>query len=133
MIVYVLRLEKGNYYVGRTNNLDARLEAHKNGTGSAWTKKHRMIELFKTYEDDNPFYEDMVVKMMMNEHGIHKVRGGSYSQVSLPEDKILSIKNELYGASNKCFKCGGQHFVKDCIKSHSYLNDVISLFKSIWK
>lgn len=123
MVVYVLELAGDNYYVGRTNNLDQRLEQHKSGNGSAWTNKHRFIKLVETHDTDNPFYEDMMVKMLMKKHGINKVRGGTYSQVVLPNEKIQAIKNEINGALNKCFRCGGDHFVRDCSKKDDTIDD----------
>lgn len=113
-IVYVLRLDNNKYYVGRTNNLERRIEEHKNGYGSAWTKKYKFIELIKSFDADSPFYEDMIVKTMMHTHGIENVRGGSYSQVWLPKDKYMHLLHEMNGATDKCFKCGQDHFIKDC-------------------
>ena len=117
MVVYVLKLKNDNFYVGQTVNLERRLKEHILGFGSEWTKKHGNVSLFQTYENDDPFYEDMIVKKMMKQHGIHKVRGGSYSQIILPKEKIAMIENELRGASNLCFKCGGNHFVRSCTQS----------------
>lgn len=121
MIIYVLKLEEDCFYVGKTNNLDARLETHKLGNGSAWTYKHNVIELHKTFKPpsdvDADFYEDMIVKMYMRKYGIQKVRGGSYSQLYLSQEKIRLITQEIYGATDKCFRCGGDHFVKDCLET----------------
>lgn len=119
MIVYVLKLQHGCYYVGRTTNLHQRLNQHKSGCGSVWVKKHPMIELIRSEEEPSPFYEDMIVKETMNQYGIHKVRGGSYSQPWLSKDQIKFLTIELRGATDKCFQCGGDHFVIDCRGSSS--------------
>ena len=37
-IIYVLKLRKGHYYIGQTNNLEKRLQKHFLGMGSEWTK-----------------------------------------------------------------------------------------------
>ncbi len=119
MVVYVLELKLGNYYVGRTNNLQQRLKDHANGNGSEWTKRFPMIQLIETYNEDSPFYEDMITKQMMAKHGIDHVRGGSYCQINLPQSKRDAIITELRGAAGVCFKCGGKHFVRDCHQSDS--------------
>lgn len=114
-IIYCLRLEHGCYYVGRTTNLERRLAEHANGAGSAWTKLHPMICLETKKENCDALDEDKYVKWTMQRVGIHKVRGGSYSQVNLSTEQIASLQRELFGAGNKCFRCGSdKHFVKDC-------------------
>ena len=112
--VYVLKLNNNKYYVGRTSDLAKRVEYHKSGNGSAWTKKYGFVKLIQSLKADSPFYEDMMVKTMMQKYGIENVRGGSYSQVWLPKYQYMSLQRELHGATDKCFKCGGNHFVKDC-------------------
>ena len=43
--IYILKLENNKYYVGKTNNLEKRKEAHINGTASSWTKKYKPVHL----------------------------------------------------------------------------------------
>lgn len=114
MVTYVLKLHNNKYYVGRTNNLNSRYTQHKNGFGAAWTKKYGVLSIFKTYEDDSPFYEDMVVKTMMHQYGIANVRGGSYSMLRLSDTQLGLLQAEIRGATDCCFKCGGNHFIKYC-------------------
>ena len=45
--VYILKLENGKYYVGKTNNPEYRLNNHFNENGSAWTKKYKPIKILK--------------------------------------------------------------------------------------
>ncbi|EGZ15167.1 hypothetical protein PHYSODRAFT_507023 [Phytophthora sojae] len=123
MIVYVLELADGHYYVGRIDNLTARLEAHANGRGSEWTKQYPTIQLKGTYEETSPFYEDMITKIMMAKYRISKVRGGSYSQVFLPKSKHFAIVSELRGAKGTCFRCGGSHFVRSCKEPRTDVGD----------
>jgi predicted GIY-YIG superfamily endonuclease len=42
---YILRCSDGTYYVGHTDNLDARMAAHSVGTASGYTAKRRPLEL----------------------------------------------------------------------------------------
>lgn len=43
--IYVLKLEQNKYYIGKSNNIDIRLNDHMNGNGSQWTKKYKPIEI----------------------------------------------------------------------------------------
>ncbi len=43
--VYILRCSNSNLYVGSTHNLQARLKAHNNGRGAAYTFKYRPVRL----------------------------------------------------------------------------------------
>jgi len=39
--VYILRCADGSYYVGSAHDVDARMKAHNDGNGAAYTFKHR--------------------------------------------------------------------------------------------
>ena len=39
MFIYILELEEGKYYVGKTEDPTYRIESHFASNGSAWTKK----------------------------------------------------------------------------------------------
>ena len=113
--IYILRLEGGRYYIGKTDNLERRKQQHINGTASAWTKKYKPIGVEKIIPNVSSFDEDKYTKEYMNTYGIDKVRGGSYVQMELSEAQKDSIKLEIRGATDKCTRCGREgHFVKDC-------------------
>ncbi|MBR0551217.1 GIY-YIG nuclease family protein [Stakelama marina] len=42
---YILQCADGSYYVGHTDDLDARMAAHSTGTASAYTAKRRPLNL----------------------------------------------------------------------------------------
>ena len=44
VFIYILRLEQGEYYVGKTANPDFRIESHFNSEGSAWTKLYKLTK-----------------------------------------------------------------------------------------
>ena len=113
--IYILRLEGGRYYVGKSDNVMNRYEQHLNGNGAAWTRKYKPLSLEKTYENVSPFQEDAITKEYMSKHGIDKVRGGSYVEIELSEFHIEALKMELWGAKDLCTQCGRSgHWVKDC-------------------
>jgi predicted GIY-YIG superfamily endonuclease len=113
--IYVLRLEGGRYYIGKSDNVINRYQEHLKGSGSAWTRKYKPISIVKTIENVSSFEEDRYVKEYMNIYGIHNVRGGSYVQMDLTEAQKNALIMEIRGASDKCTRCGREgHFVKDC-------------------
>lgn len=113
--VYVLELSDNKYYVGKTNNLDARIKEHITNNGSAWTTKYKPLTLVEKYENCDDFDEDKYVKIYMMRCGIDNVRGGSYSQIVLEPNVIEMLNKELCSATDKCFTCGlSSHFTKEC-------------------
>jgi hypothetical protein len=114
VFIYILKLENGKYYVGKSLNPIKRLENHFNENGSDWTKENKPIEVLNVFEGDN-FDEDKYVKKYMSEFGIDNVRGGSYSKMNISFQDRKVIENEIRGSTDKCFKCGSSsHFVRDC-------------------
>jgi predicted GIY-YIG superfamily endonuclease len=113
--IYVLRLEGGRYYVGKSDNVMQRYQQHLNGSGSAWTRKHKPVSVEKVIENVSPFEEDKITKEYMAKHGIDKVRGGSYVETVLSDFHTEALKMEIWGAKDLCTQCGRNgHFVKDC-------------------
>jgi len=113
--IYVLRLEGGRYYIGKSENVKNRYRQHLNGSGSAWTRKYKPVSLEKTIENVSPFEEDKITKEYMSKYGIDKVRGGSYVEVELSEFHTEALKMEMWAAKDLCTQCGRPgHFVKDC-------------------
>ena len=43
--VYILRCSDGSFYTGYTQNLEKRLEQHRNGIGSKFVRSRRPVEL----------------------------------------------------------------------------------------
>lgn len=116
--IYVLRLQGGRYYVGKSEHVMKRYQQHLAGTGSAWTKKYKPIAVEKTIENVSPFEEDKVTKEYMSKYGIDKVRGGSYIDVELSDFHLEALQMEIWAAKDRCTRCGREgHFVKNCYAS----------------
>jgi predicted GIY-YIG superfamily endonuclease len=114
--IYVLQLEGGKWYVGKSNNIVSRLKEHLSGTGSVWTKKYRPISVHKTLENVSAFEEDKVTKEYMAKYGIDRVRGGTYVAETLDPAQVDSLNKEIWAATDCCTNCGRKgHFVKDCV------------------
>ena len=113
--IYILRLEGGRYYIGKTDNLERRKQQHMNGTASAWTKKYKPVAVEKIIPNVSSFDEDKYTKEYMSKYGIDKVRGGSYSQMSLDDSQKKAIERERRGATDACQGCGEKgHFIRFC-------------------
>ena len=119
--IYILKLEGGFYYVGKTQDPIKRYQEHMNGSGSSWTKKYKPISLEKVIENASPFDEDRYVKEYMSKYGIEKVRGGAYMSVEITEEQEESLRKELRATTDKCLSCGKSgHFANSCRKKTSF-------------
>jgi len=113
--IYVLKLRDGCYYVGRSQNPKLRIRDHKVGRGSDWTNLHPVEHISELFEETSLEDEDNTVKRLMKQHGIDKVRGGSYSQINLNPAIIGDQEREHRGANDECFRCGyDDHFIRNC-------------------
>lgn len=121
LFIYILQLEKGKYYVGKTTNPNFRLNNHFNNDGSEWTKKYKPIRLIELKPNCDNYDEDKITRQYMDKYGIHNVRGGSFVSLKLDNETINFLEKMSNGTNDKCFNCGKKgHFVKDCIESQCY-------------
>lgn len=115
MYIYILSLQEGRYYIGKTIDVIKRYQEHLNGIGSLWTRKYPPISLEKSFPMSSPFDEDKYTKEYMAKYGIDKVRGGAYIQEKLTNAQIETLRLELRAATDKCIKCGlAGHFADSC-------------------
>jgi hypothetical protein len=122
--IYVLKLEKNKYYIGKTDNPNIRLNAHFKCNGSEWTKKYNPLEIIEIIPDCDKYDEDKYTKIYMDKYGIDNVRGGSYVKLELDTDTIKFLQKESIATNDKCFNCGmNGHFSKDCNKNKNKNNN----------
>ena len=113
--IYVLKLEQNKYYIGKTNNINTRLNDHMSGNGSQWTKKYKPIEIIQVIPNCDDFDEDKYTKIYMNKFGIYNVRGGSYTKIVLSKEEISLVEKEITASTDKCYNCNKPgHFSKEC-------------------
>jgi len=125
--IYILLLQSSKYYIGKTTNPEFRLKDHFTSNGSEWTKMYKPIRIEEIIPNCDPYDEDKYTLKYMETNGIDNVRGGSFSQIELADDKITLIEDMIKGATDKCYICGiSGHFADDCIELtlHEYLNSV---------
>ena len=81
--IYVLELEDGKYYVGKTTQPNFRIESHFKANGSAWTRRYKPVRVHQIIPNCDDYDEDKYTLMYMDQYGVDHVRGGSYVQVNL--------------------------------------------------
>lgn len=110
--VYVLQCEESKIYVGQTTNIVRRFEEHKNGEGSAWTKKYKALSILELVTTSlNDFREVALTLQYMLKFGISNVRGGPFSHVDLNSTDLKAIVSMM---KNNAFP--KQWFPMDCDK-----------------
>jgi len=113
--LYILQCKSGKYYVGKTADVMRRFEEHKSGKGSAWTKKYPPTRLMECRAITGSHDENNVTKDQMKKYGIDNVRGGTYTQITLPDELIKALNMEFRGNADACYKCNlAGHFANKC-------------------
>jgi hypothetical protein len=125
--VYVLKLDDGCFYVGKSSNVDARVAQHASGSVhcASWCKSHGVtnIQRMKTEcppsGDDLDAWEKNETLVQMMRHGVDKVRGWAFTNESLNMDQLVTLKTLLTEQADVCRRCGFHgHFVSTCSEAN---------------
>jgi hypothetical protein len=120
--VYILRLSGCRFYVGRSEDVTKRVQAHWEGQGSTWTRRHKVLGV----EHVLPQPEGTTLEKLelvttieqMKKRGIHRVRGSCFSQAEFTEEDIKFAQRLICTCSNWCFNCGASnHIQRECQKA----------------
>jgi len=115
--IYVLRLEKGKYYIGKTKNVERRFKEHCKGykKGSEWTTLYKPLKIEKEVRENNRFHELTETYEWMEKKGILNVRGAKYCTLKLNEIQINEIEDNLKSSKDQCYNCGSKdHLISKC-------------------
>ena len=105
--IYKLNLEGGKKYIGKSGNIDRRMEQHFTGNGSKVTKKFKPID-GKVIDEVPGYFSDNVeqsyTEKYIKKYGYNNVRGGKYTN-----SKTLTMNPVI------CFKCNKPgHYANNC-------------------
>lgn len=118
--IYVLKLERGKYYVGMTRHTVQRLTQHWDGDGSAWTRKYEMQDLLEWYPKKRESDENKITLQVMAKYGVRNVRGGDWCKVRMTKKEIAGLEKKVRSlkktpakkkakpkvAKGYCIRCG---------------------------
>ena len=62
VFIYIIQLEQGKYYIGKTNNPQFRLESHFNSNGSEWTKIYKPLKVIEVKPNCDDYDEDKITR-----------------------------------------------------------------------
>jgi hypothetical protein len=115
VVIYLLKLEHGKYYVGKTNNLHFRLRDHFGSKGTTWTAVHKPLEVIKILPNCDEYDEDKYTLKYMDKYGMDNVRGGSFCSLELDKETIKQLEKMSKCRTGRCFRCGdGDHYARNC-------------------
>lgn len=126
--VYVLELQRGFFYVGKSNDVQRRIQQHVHGKdASYWCRKygpvvsvHAPITPFKV--DMDTWERDETMARMLK-HGFHCVRGWQIldGTESLSPASYHTIRNLIIGSMDLCRACGNfGHFATECTTPNAF-------------
>jgi GIY-YIG catalytic domain len=103
--LYVLALQHNKFYVGKSQNLEERIKDHKNGRGTAWTKRYQPIEVLVQRPLSNQHEENNVTLDYMDRYGMDNVRGGSWCRMKLTDTDRTYIRQMIDSIYDRCYIC----------------------------
>jgi len=118
--VYVLEFSGGMRYVGKSNNIDARIGQHRRKEVAATSNMRgtpREVQLLSPHalHQDHESWERNEFLAQAQAVGAEKVRGWKYTAPTMTEDDVDNIASELCEKYDCCRVCGKKgHFAKQC-------------------
>lgn len=125
--IYILELEQGKYYVGKTNDPETRINKHFDLEGSAWTKKYKPIREIQRISNCDNYDEDKYTLKYMDMYGIENVRGGSFVTLSLDESTITYIKSISKSNNNQKIskETDNDILIKDLLENNILIKELL--------
>lgn len=117
--VYILELQDNKIYVGKSNNIEKRIDMHLTSQGSVFTKAYkptgkRLPRLGNIASIGDAAERDETLRYMYV-HGIQNVRGWKYTSINLSKKEIQEAEENIREMFDLCRRCGRHgHFITDC-------------------
>jgi len=121
MFIYVLKLEKFKWYIGRSSNVNGRYQQHATGNGAEWTKLFKPMSMLPHPKiETSPHDEDNLTLEYMCQYGIENVRGASFTKLVFSADELTSLQQRVRDHLRLCRGCAlPGHFIANCSQSKS--------------
>ena len=117
--IYVLKTPGGLYYVGKSNNIDARIQEHRSGGGAHCLNGASFQEVTPLVTSgsasDLESWERNETLQRMKMHGIENVRGWMFTETTLSVERYQSAFHQICEKFDLCRRCGrASHFAQRC-------------------
>lgn len=95
--IYVIELDEGKYYIGKTKTLIHRLIKHKKGKGSSITTKYkwkRLVDVIRCDDKIRPIdLENKITLEYMRKYKYNNVFGGKFYNIYRKNEEPYELKN----------------------------------------
>lgn len=95
--IYILKLEKNKWYIGKTNDLTSEIEKHRRGEGISWTKLYKMLSVENVIEGRD---QKSVTSEYMKKYGWWNVRGFNWNAQDWPPEELHEQFKEIIDLEN---------------------------------
>jgi predicted GIY-YIG superfamily endonuclease len=117
--VYVLLTTSGRYYVGKSNDIDARIRDHRSGAGAYCLNGEPFQEVTRLLtagsSGDLESWERNETLQRMRTHGINNVRGWMFTATVLSTEDYHDAFRQICEKFDLCRRCGrSSHFAEGC-------------------
>ena len=117
--VYVLQTRNGLFYVGKSNNINARIQEHRSGLGAAcldgssFQVVTHLLTSGNTADLESWERNETLQRMMV--HGIENVRGWMFTSKNLSDKDRENAFTQICEKFELCRRCGrNSHFADRC-------------------
>jgi predicted GIY-YIG superfamily endonuclease len=91
---YILKLNSGKYYVGKTESIEERMVEHYSGEGAKWTQLYYPVEILEIVPFTHKWQESYTTLILMKKYGVENVRGGPWCMINLQFRPKLHLLDE---------------------------------------
>jgi predicted GIY-YIG superfamily endonuclease len=116
--VYVLGDEKGRMYIGKSQDVERRIEQHLAGEGTQFLtgRNVRRLELYEMGSElDLESWERNETLARMYKHGVTNVRGWMFTNLKLSVEQEEQAFGQICEKYDLCRQCGrNTHFADKC-------------------
>lgn len=128
------------YYVGKSDNVDARIAAHMAGLGARveWLARHGHVHsvvdpVTAPIDDLNAWEQKETVRRMIM-HGVDNVRGWEFtSSAPLSAVELEMVKRLHVGASDLCRRCGRSSHMASACYARTKAAWLFDIDRMIWR